>query len=39
MNIERNYRLAEGADVSPEATVGAGSAVWHYAQVREGATR
>ncbi|MDK8804303.1 acyltransferase [Dermabacter hominis] len=38
MSTERNYRLAEGADVSPEASVGAGSSVWHYAQVREGAS-
>lgn len=36
MSTERNYRLAEGADVSPEASVGEGSSVWHYAQVREG---
>lgn len=38
MSKERNYRLAEGADVSPEASVGEGSSVWHYAQVREGAS-
>lgn len=38
MSTERNYRLAEGADVSPEASVGEGSSVWHYAQVREGAS-
>lgn len=25
------------ADVSPDASIGAGSKVWHYAQVREGA--
>lgn len=38
MSTEHHYRLAEGADVSPEASVGEGSAVWHYAQVREGAS-
>lgn len=38
MSTERNYRLAEGADVSLEASVGEGSSVWHYAQVREGAS-
>ncbi|WP_166866259.1 acyltransferase [Salinibacterium sp. ZJ70] len=27
----------ETADVSPDATLGAGSKIWHYAQVREGA--
>ena len=30
-------RIAESADVSPDATVGEGSSVWHLAQVREGA--
>lgn len=31
------YRLAPGADVSEEASIGAGSSIWHLAQVREGA--
>ncbi|MDO5700759.1 MAG: acyltransferase [Bowdeniella nasicola] len=31
-------RIVESADVSPEATIGEGSSVWHLAQVREGAT-
>ena len=31
-------RIADSADVSPEATIGAGSSIWHLAQVREGAT-
>jgi acetyltransferase-like isoleucine patch superfamily enzyme len=30
-------RIQASADVSPEATVGEGSSVWHLAQVREGA--
>jgi acetyltransferase-like isoleucine patch superfamily enzyme len=30
-------RIAETADVSPEASIGPGSAIWHLAQVREGA--
>ena len=30
-------RVADSADVSPEATIGDGSQVWHLAQVREGA--
>lgn len=30
-------RILESADVSPEATIGAGSSIWHLAQVREGA--
>ncbi|MGV2983052.1 DapH/DapD/GlmU-related protein [Microbacterium sp. AGC85] len=28
-------RIVESADVSPEATIGAGSSIWHLAQVRE----
>lgn len=28
-------RIVESADVSPEATIGDGSSVWHLAQVRE----
>lgn len=31
------YRVAPGADVSDEATIGDGSSIWHLAQVREGA--
>ncbi len=31
------FRLAPGADVSEDATIGEGSAIWHLAQVREGA--
>ncbi len=30
-------RIVDSADVSPEATVGDGTSVWHLAQVREGA--
>ena len=30
-------RIADTADVSPDASIGEGSAVWHLAQVREGA--
>jgi acetyltransferase-like isoleucine patch superfamily enzyme len=30
-------RIQESADVSPAATIGDGSSVWHLAQVREGA--
>jgi acetyltransferase-like isoleucine patch superfamily enzyme len=30
-------RIQESADVSPEATIGDGTSVWHLAQVREGA--
>jgi len=29
-------RIAEGADVADDAQIGAGSAIWHLAQVREG---
>lgn len=32
-----NYRVVDSADVSPEATIGAGSSIWHLAQVRENA--
>ena len=31
------YRVAPGADISPDATIGDGSSIWHLAQVREGA--
>ena len=30
-------RIAPSADVSPQASIGDGSAIWHLAQVREGA--
>ncbi|WP_411732509.1 acyltransferase [Paeniglutamicibacter sp.] len=30
-------RIESSADVSPEATIGAGTNIWHLAQVREGA--
>lgn len=29
------YRVVETADVSPDATIGDGSSIWHLAQVRE----
>lgn len=29
-------RIVESADVSPDAKIGAGSSIWHLAQVREG---
>lgn len=31
-------RIAPSADVSPDATIGEGSSIWHLAQVREEAT-
>ncbi|MDO5662165.1 MAG: N-acetyltransferase, partial [Brachybacterium sp.] len=34
---DRPYRCAPGADVAESATVGAGSSIWHLAQVREDA--
>lgn len=30
-----SYRVVDSADVSPQATIGAGSSIWHLAQVRE----
>lgn len=30
-----SYRSVESADVSPEASIGDGSSIWHLAQVRE----
>lgn len=30
------YRVAPGADISEDATIGDGSSIWHLAQVREG---
>lgn len=32
-----DVRIVDSADVSPEAMIGAGSSIWHLAQVREGA--
>lgn len=32
-----SVRILDSADVSPEAIIGAGSSIWHLAQVREGA--
>ena len=32
-----SYRSVDSAEVSPEATVGDGSSLWHLCQVREGA--
>lgn len=32
-----SYRAVESAEVSPEASIGAGSSLWHLCQVREGA--
>ncbi|WP_309065050.1 acyltransferase [Microbacterium sp.] len=31
-----HVRIVDSADVSPEASIGAGSSIWHLAQVREG---
>lgn len=31
-------RIHQTADISPQATIGEGSSVWHHAQVRENAT-
>lgn len=35
MSDDPTVRIAAGADVSPDAEIGAGSAIWHLAQVRE----
>ncbi len=32
-----SYRAVESAEVSPEATIGDGSSIWHLSQIREGA--
>lgn len=32
-----SFRVAQTADVAPDATIGEGSSIWHLAQVREGA--
>lgn len=37
MSAHDSVRVVETADVSPEATVGAGTSIWHLAQVRENA--
>ncbi|MGW9627106.1 acyltransferase [Microbacterium sp. NPDC055521] len=37
MSAHDSVRVVETADVSPEATVGAGTSIWHLAQVRESA--
>ena len=36
--MSRNHFIAESADVSPDAVVGAGTRIWHHAQVRERAS-
>lgn len=36
--IHSAVRIVDSADVSPEATIGDGSSIWHLAQVREGAS-
>ncbi|WP_372467197.1 DapH/DapD/GlmU-related protein [Microbacterium maritypicum] len=36
MTETSRVRIVESADVSPDAVIGDGSAVWHLAQVREG---
>lgn len=35
--MSQQYSVAPGADVSEQAQIGAGSKIWHLAQVREGA--
>lgn len=35
MSTPSSARIVDSADVSPEATIGDGSSVWHLAQVRE----
>ncbi|MGB4136015.1 MAG: DapH/DapD/GlmU-related protein [Microbacterium sp.] len=35
MSDSSPVRIVDSADVSPDATIGAGSSVWHLAQVRE----
>ncbi|WP_341934960.1 N-acetyltransferase [Microbacterium sp. LWO14-1.2] len=37
MGSPAGVRIVDSADVSPEATIGSGSSIWHLAQVREGA--
>ncbi|HCS61193.1 MAG TPA: N-acetyltransferase [Microbacterium sp.] len=35
MNTSSAVRIVDSADVSPDATIGDGSSIWHLAQVRE----
>ncbi|MGM7697408.1 DapH/DapD/GlmU-related protein [Microbacterium sp. A84] len=35
MTTPSRVRIAESADVSPDASIGEGSSIWHLAQVRE----
>ncbi|GAT72642.1 possible acetyltransferase [Microbacterium sp. HM58-2] len=37
MTQPSRVRIVDSADVSPDATIGSGSSIWHLAQVREGA--
>lgn len=37
MTTPFDVRIVESADVSPEASIGSGSSIWHLAQVRENA--
>lgn len=37
MSSTANVRIVDSADVSPAAAIGAGSSIWHLAQVREDA--
>jgi acetyltransferase-like isoleucine patch superfamily enzyme len=36
MNRHKNVRIHPSADVSPEAQIGAGTAIWNQVQIREG---
>jgi len=36
MTASPSVRIADSADVAPDASIGEGSSVWHLAQVREG---
>lgn len=38
MKTDRGVRIQDSADVSPTASIGDGSSIWHLAQVREDAT-
>jgi len=38
MTERHDVRITDSADVSPDATIGAGSSIWHLAQVREQAS-
>lgn len=35
--MSSSVRIMDSADVSPDASIGTGSSIWHLAQVREGA--